>query len=148
MEKKLWYSSSWTWRVWLEVPRSRQKIQRYRRQPSSQNRSTSKITKSLKITIDRVLPYWNETIVPTIKSGKKVLVVAHGNSLRAIVKVLSNISDADITELNIPTSIPLIYEFDENFKVLSHKYLADPEELEQQINKVKKQTGGSKWFCW
>lgn len=91
-----------------------------------------------------MLPYWNDTIVPTIKSGKKVLVVAHGNSLRAIVKVLSNISDADITELNIPTSIPLIYEFDENFKVLSHKYLADPEELEQQINKVKKQTGGSK----
>lgn len=66
-------------------------------------------TKSLKITIDRVLPYWNETIVPAIKSGQKVLVVAHGNSLRAIVKVLSNISDQDITELNIPTSIPLIY---------------------------------------
>lgn len=95
----------------------------------------------MKITIDRVLPYWNETIVPTIKSGKKVLVVAHGNSLRAIVKILSNISDQDITELNIPTSIPLIYEFDEDFKVLRHQYLADPEELEQQINKVKKQTG-------
>ena len=69
-------------------------------------------SQSLKTTIDRVLPYWNETIVPTIKSGKKVLVVAHGNSLRAIVKVLSNVSDADITELNIPTSIPLIYDFD------------------------------------
>jgi 2,3-bisphosphoglycerate-dependent phosphoglycerate mutase len=74
--------------------------------------------------------------VPTIKSGKQVLVVAHGNSLRAIVKVLSNVSDSctslftlEITELNIPTSIPLIYEFDENFNVLKHNYLADPEEL-------------------
>ena len=85
------------------------------------------MTKSLKTTIDRVIPYWNETIVPTVKSGKQVIVVAHGNSLRAIVKVLSNISDNDITELNIPTSIPLIYDFDENFKVLGYKYLADPE---------------------
>ena len=73
-----------------------------------------------------------------------MLVVAHGNSLRAIVKILSNISDADITELNIPTSVPLIYEFDENFNAIGHKYLADPEELEQQINKVKKQTGAGK----
>lgn len=80
----------------------------------------------MKLTLDRVLPYWNDTIVPTIKSGQKVIVVAHGNSLRAIVKMLSNVSDKDITELNIPTSIPLIYEFDEDFKVLSHKYLADP----------------------
>ena len=86
-------------------------------------------TESLKTTIDRVLPYWNDTIVPKIKSGSKVLVVAHGNSLRAIVKILSNVSDKDITELNIPTSIPLIYEFDENFKVLKYQYLADPEEL-------------------
>lgn len=76
-----------------------------------------------------MLPYWNDTIVPKIKSGSKVLVVAHGNSLRAIVKILSNVSDKDITELNIPTSIPLIYEFDENFKVLKYQYLADPEEL-------------------
>ena len=73
-----------------------------------------------------MLPYWSDTIVPTIKSGKKVMVVAHGNSLRAIVKVLSKVSDADITELNIPTSIPLVYEFDENFNVLRHNYLADP----------------------
>jgi 2,3-bisphosphoglycerate-dependent phosphoglycerate mutase len=98
----------------------------------------------LKTTIDRVLPFWNGTIVPTVKSGKNVLVVAHGNSLRAIVKVLSNISEKDITELNIPTSIPLVYEFDENFNVLKYQYLADPEWLEQQINKVKKQTGGGK----
>ncbi|MCB0370975.1 MAG: 2,3-bisphosphoglycerate-dependent phosphoglycerate mutase [Bdellovibrionales bacterium] len=81
---------------------------------------------SLKLTIDRVLPYWENTIMPSIKEGNKVLVVAHGNSLRAIVKVLSNVSDNDITELNIPTSIPLIYEFDSDFKVLGYKYLADP----------------------
>ncbi len=91
-----------------------------------------------------MLPFWNGTIVPTVKSGKNVLVVAHGNSLRAIVKVLSNISEKDITELNIPTSIPLVYEFDENFNVLKYQYLADPEWLEQQINMVKKQTGGGK----
>ena len=91
-----------------------------------------------------MLPFWNGTIVPTVKSGKNVLVVAHGNSLRAIVKVLSDISEKDITELNIPTSIPLVYEFDENFNVLKYQYLADPEWLEQQINKVKKQTGGGK----
>jgi 2,3-bisphosphoglycerate-dependent phosphoglycerate mutase len=91
-----------------------------------------------------VLPYWNDTIVPSIKEGNRVIVVAHGNSLRAIVKVLSNVSEKDITELNIPTSIPLIYEFDADFKVLGYRYLADPEELEQMINKVKKQTGSSK----
>jgi len=103
--------------------------------------------KSLKLTIDRVLPFWNDTIVPTIKSGKKVIIVAHGNSLRAIVKYLNNISNEgkflynkEIVELNIPTAIPLVYEFDENLKVLKHSYLADPEELEAQINKVKKQT--------
>jgi 2,3-bisphosphoglycerate-dependent phosphoglycerate mutase len=94
-----------------------------------------------------VLPFWNETIVPTIKSGKNVIVVAHGNSLRAIVKYLNNISNEgnflskkEIVELNIPTAIPLVYEFDEDLKVVRHSYLADPEELEAQINKVKKQT--------
>ena len=94
-----------------------------------------------------MLPFWNETIVPTIKSGKNVIVVAHGNSLRAIVKYLNNISNEgnflskkEIVELNIPTAIPLVYEFDEDLKVVRHSYLADPEELEAQINKVKKQT--------
>jgi 2,3-bisphosphoglycerate-dependent phosphoglycerate mutase len=74
-----------------------------------------------------VIPYWNNTIVPSVKAGKNVIVVAHGNSLRAIVKILSNVSDSDITELNIPTAIPLIYEFDEHFNVNKHQYLADPE---------------------
>lgn len=83
------------------------------------------------------MPYWSDTIVPSIKSGKQVLVVAHGNSIRAIVKNLSNISEKgihvnyiDIVELNIPTAIPLIYEFDGDFNVIGYKYLADPEELQ------------------
>jgi len=82
-------------------------------------------TESLKITLERVLPYWHQTIVPTIKTGKRMLIVAHGNSIRAMVKYLDNISDADITELNIPTGIPLVYELDENMKPLKHYYLGD-----------------------
>ena len=99
------------------------------------------------------MPFWESDIVPAIRNGNKVLVVAHGNSLRAIVQHLSNISEKgrliwniDITTLNIPTSIPLVYEFDENMKATKHFYLADPEELEAQINKVKKQTG--KWYSF
>jgi len=82
-------------------------------------------TESLKITLERVLPYWHQTIGPTIKTGKRMLIVAHGNSIRAMVKYLDNISDADITELNIPTGIPLVYELDENMKPLKHYYLGD-----------------------
>jgi 2,3-bisphosphoglycerate-dependent phosphoglycerate mutase len=73
-------------------------------------------TESLKITLERVLPYWNYTLAPEIKSGKRVLVVAHGNSIRAMVKYLDNVSEADITELNIPTGLPLIYELDADLK--------------------------------
>jgi len=79
----------------------------------------------LKNTVDRVLPLWHSEIVPTIKSGKRVLIAAHGNSLRALIKYLDNMSESDIVELNIPTAIPLVYEFDENMKPLKHYYLAD-----------------------
>ena len=82
-------------------------------------------TESLKITLERVLPYWHQTLAPTIKAGKRVLVAAHGNSIRAMVKYLDNISDAEIPELNIPTGIPLVYELDENLKPLQHYYLGD-----------------------
>jgi 2,3-bisphosphoglycerate-dependent phosphoglycerate mutase len=82
-------------------------------------------TESLKITLERVLPYWHSTLAPTIKSGKRVLVVAHGNSLRAMMKYLDNISDAEIPELNIPTGIPLVYELDDNLKPIKHYYLGD-----------------------
>ena len=82
-------------------------------------------TESLKETVERFLPYWQGTIVPAITSGKRVLIAAHGNSLRALVKYLDDISEADITELNIPTGIPLVYELDANLKPIRHYYLGD-----------------------
>ena len=82
---------------------------------------------SLKDTIDRFLPYWHQTIAPQIRSGKRVLIVAHGNSLRALVKYLDDIPEAEIVELNIPTGIPLVYELDDALKPLRHYYLGDPE---------------------
>lgn len=84
-------------------------------------------TECLKDTVERFLPYWHETIAPMIRSGKRVLIVAHGNSLRALVKYLDNIPDEEIVGLNIPTGIPLIYELDEDLKPLTHYYLGDPE---------------------
>jgi 2,3-bisphosphoglycerate-dependent phosphoglycerate mutase len=77
-------------------------------------------SESLKTTLDRVLPYWHSDIAPEIKSGKKLVIAAHGNSLRALVKYLDNISDKEITELNIPTGVPLVYELDEQLKVIPH----------------------------
>ncbi len=84
-------------------------------------------TESLKLTLERVMPYWHSAIAPTIKSGKRTLIVAHGNSIRALVKYLDNISDAEIPELNIPTGIPLVYELDDNLKPITHYYLGDEE---------------------
>ena len=80
----------------------------------------------LKDTVARVLPYWNGTIVPDVKAGKRLIVAAHGNSIRALVKYLDDVSEADITELNIPTGVPLVYELGEDMKPLSHYYLGDP----------------------
>ena len=94
---------------------------------------------SLKDTIARVVPYYNEVIVPEIKAGKKVLIAAHGNSLRALVKYLDNISDADIAGLNIPTGVPLVYELDEDLKPIKHYYLGDQEKIAAKINAVKNQ---------
>jgi 2,3-bisphosphoglycerate-dependent phosphoglycerate mutase len=84
-------------------------------------------TESLKITLDRVLPYWLGTVAPAIQSGKRLLVVAHGNSLRALVKYLDDVSESDILELNIPTGIPLVYELSEDLKPIRHYYLGDAE---------------------
>jgi len=84
------------------------------------------LTESLKETVARFLPYWHETIAPTIKSGKRVVIAAHGNSLRALVMYLDNVSESAIVELNIPTGIPLVYELDDNLKPLRHDYLGDP----------------------
>lgn len=98
------------------------------------------LTESLKLTVDRFLPYWHETIAPTIKTGKKVIIAAHGNSLRALVKYLDNISEEEIVGLNIPTGVPLVYELDENLKPIKHYYLGDQEKIQAAINAVAKQT--------
>jgi 2,3-bisphosphoglycerate-dependent phosphoglycerate mutase len=84
------------------------------------------LSESLKDTVDRFLPYWHETIAPAVKSGSRVIVAAHGNSLRALVKYLDNVSDAEIVELNIPTGIPLVYELNDDLKPIRHYYLGDP----------------------
>jgi 2,3-bisphosphoglycerate-dependent phosphoglycerate mutase len=85
------------------------------------------LAECLKDTVERFLPYWHNTIVPALKQGKKVLISAHGNSLRALVMYLDNISEKEIVSLNIPTGIPLIYELDENLEASNHYYLGDPE---------------------
>jgi 2,3-bisphosphoglycerate-dependent phosphoglycerate mutase len=85
------------------------------------------LTECLKDTVARVMPFWNDTLAPAIKSGKRVLIAAHGNSIRAMVKYLDNISDDDIVGLNIPNGIPLVYELDENLKPIRHYYLGDAE---------------------
>lgn len=96
-------------------------------------------TESLKLTLERVLPYWNATLAPAIKSGTRVVVAAHGNSIRALVKYLDNISDAEITELNIPTGLPLVYELDENLKPIKSYYLGDAEEAAKKAAAVANQ---------
>jgi 2,3-bisphosphoglycerate-dependent phosphoglycerate mutase len=97
-------------------------------------------SESLKDTLARVLPFWNDRIVPELLAGKNVLVVAHGNSLRAVVKMLDNVSEAEITELNIPTGVPLVYELDANLKPIKSGYLGDPEAIKAAAEAVKKQT--------
>lgn len=96
-------------------------------------------TESLKITLERVIPYWHSTLAPEIKSGRRSLIVAHGNSIRALVKYLDNISEADITELNIPTGLPLVYELDKDLKPIKNYYLGDPEEAAKKAAAVANQ---------
>ncbi len=100
-------------------------------------------TECLKDTVDRFLPLWHGEIAPAIKSGKRVLIAAHGNSIRALVKYLDNISDADIVELNIPTGIPLVYELDAELKPIRNSYLGDPEAAKKAAETVAAQTKGA-----
>jgi 2,3-bisphosphoglycerate-dependent phosphoglycerate mutase len=97
-------------------------------------------TESLKDTLTRVLPYWNERIAPQVAQGRDVLVVAHGNSLRALVKMLDGMSEQEIVELNIPTGVPLLYEFDAAMKSRGSRYLGDPEAIRAAAEAVKQQT--------
>jgi len=93
-------------------------------------------TESLKDTVARVVPYWEQAIAPEIKAGKKVVVAAHGNSLRALVKYLDHISESDIVELNIPTGTPLVYELDEHLRPIKHYYLGDQESIKKAMESV------------
>jgi 2,3-bisphosphoglycerate-dependent phosphoglycerate mutase len=96
-------------------------------------------TESLKETVARFLPAWHQTIAPTIKQGKRVIIAAHGNSLRALVKYLDNISEQEIVELNIPTGMPLVYELDEQLRPLKHYYLGDEEAVKRAMQAVANQ---------
>lgn len=96
-------------------------------------------TESLKETVARVVPYWENTIVPEIIKGKDIIVAAHGNSLRALVKYLDNISEKDIIELNIPTGVPLVYELDEKLKPIRHYYLGNEEAVKKAMESVANQ---------
>jgi len=97
------------------------------------------LTECLKDTVTRFLPYWHETIVPTIQSGKGVIIAAHGNSLRALVKYLDEVSEGEIVNLNIPTGMPLVYELDSALKPIKHYYLGDPEQVKKAMAAVAAQ---------
>ncbi|GAB5358558.1 hypothetical protein AAMO2058_000468400 [Amorphochlora amoebiformis] len=116
-------------------PRDKSKLPQYQDIP----KDVMPLSESLKNTVERVIPYWNDEITHSIKDGKKVLIAAHGNSLRALVKHLDGMSDEEITGLNIPTGIPLVYNLDENLKPLSKYYLADSDELDAAVNAVANQ---------
>jgi len=98
------------------------------------------LTECLEDTIKRFLPYWNETISPLVREGKRVLIVAHGNSLRGLVKILDNISDEEIVKLNIPTGIPLVYELKDDLTPIRSFYLGDPEQVNKAAQSVADQT--------
>lgn len=103
------------------------------------SKSDIPLCESLKDTVSRFLPYWHDTLAPAITSGKRVLIAAHGNSLRALVKYLDNLSETDIVKLNIPTGIPLVYELSENLKPIKHYYLGDEEKIRKAIESVAAQ---------
>jgi 2,3-bisphosphoglycerate-dependent phosphoglycerate mutase len=96
-------------------------------------------TECLKDTVARVIPYWNSAIAPAVRAGRRVLIAAHGNSLRALIKHLDQMSDADIVPLNVPTGAPLVYELDGELKPIRHYYLGDPAEIEKRIAAVSAQ---------
>jgi len=122
----------------LDDPRHPSRDPRY----ASLSASELPLTESLKDTVARFLPYWHGTIAPEVQSGQRVLIAAHGNSLRALVKYLDDLSETEIVELNIPTGIPLVYELDEDLKPLRHFYLGDADAAAAAAARVANQT---KW---
>src|SRR5215470_9538850 len=119
-----------------EDPRSPRRDPRY----ADLKPGEAPLTECLKDTVDRVLPYWHGTIAPAVRSGRRVLIASHGNSLRALVKYLDNVSDNDIVGLNIPTGIPLVYELNDDLTPIRHFYLGDPAAIEKAAQKVADQT--------
>jgi 2,3-bisphosphoglycerate-dependent phosphoglycerate mutase len=97
------------------------------------------LTECLKDTVDRFLPHWHDAIAPAIKSGQRAIIAAHGNSLRALVKYLDNVSEDEIVELNIPTGVPLVYELDADLKPIKHYFLGDPDEIRKAQEAVAQQ---------
>jgi len=127
--------------AWLPVEKSWKLNERHYGALQGLNKAETaeKYGESLALTIDRVVPYWNETILPRLKSGERVIIAAHGNSLRALVKYLDNMGEDEILELNIPTGVPLVYEFDENFKPIKHYYLGNADEIAAKAAAVANQ---------
>jgi 2,3-bisphosphoglycerate-dependent phosphoglycerate mutase len=111
------------------------------RDPRYQNIPTEELplTECLKDVVDRFLPYWHDTLAPAVKAGKRVIIAAHGNSLRALVKYLDKVSDQEIVGLNIPTGIPLVYELSEDLRPITHYYLGDQEKVQAAIQSVADQ---------
>ncbi len=105
--------------------------------------NTLPASESLKTTLERVQPYWEQTIVPQLKVGKNVLIAAHGNSLRALVKMLDGISDQDITEFNIPTGVPILYDLDDNLEPRKREFLGDQEAIKKAAAAVAQQAAGN-----
>ncbi|HAW16184.1 MAG TPA: phosphoglyceromutase, partial [Clostridiales bacterium] len=103
------------------------------------DRSLLPKNESLETTIERVVPFFEETIKEDMKAGKRVIIAAHGNSLRALVKYFDNMSSDEIVSVNIPTAVPLVYEFDDDFKVIRHYYLGDQEALKAKMEAVANQ---------
>ena len=124
----------------LDDERSPSKDPRY----AALSRKEIPASECLKDTVARVLPYWLDTIVPAIRSGQRVIVSAHGNSMRALVKYLDNIPEEEIVALNIPTGIPLVYEFDDDLKPVRNYYLGDPDAVKKAVQAVVNQTSVKK----
>lgn len=118
-----------------EDPRNPKYDTRYKDIPAAE----LPVTESLKDTVERILPYWEKTIFPTIKKHNQILLVAHGNSLRGIIKYLKNISDEAIVGLNLPTAVPYVFDFDDDLKLINDYFLGDREEIEHRMNAVVKQ---------
>ncbi len=116
-------------------PRNPRMDIRYRNVPDSDLPRTE----SLKDTVERILPYWKETIFPTLHTANQILVTAHGNSLRGIIKYLKNISDNEIVHLNLPTAVPYVFDFDDNLNLVSDYFLGDPEEIQKLMDEVANQ---------